>query len=169
MALIRQGRNWRYADLVRRSFGAIAFLAGAAFVAMAIYAWLSTESMSSKAPMSAMEFDLDAWRTRWKLWSAIAILIGSFTAIGGGAIILRRSWGFLLISLAAVLFGVFPWCLKALDLTKYAFELPRVLETAVCLAIAVSMILAFATWTTDRRERADATVFSKVRRAEPRS
>jgi hypothetical protein len=128
---------------ILRLVGAIVLLVGAVIAAVAAYGWVSAPAVTSADSVQVGGWFSHQWSIRWRLSSAVLILIGLSTAFAGIALILRRAWGFLLLATASMVAAVFPWLLQAAGMLHFTFEVPRAGETLICVAVAACSAAAY--------------------------
>lgn len=129
---------------ILRPIGAVVFLVGAVMAMLAAWGWMSTPSLASNDSAELASWVSQQWSTRWKLSSAVLIVIGVSTASAGIALILRRAWGFLLLATASMVTAAFPWLLQTAGTLQFAFEVPRAGETLICVAVAACSVAAYS-------------------------
>jgi hypothetical protein len=82
------------------------------------------------------DFVYSAWLERWRLWGVGFACAGAAIAVGGAAVTLQRRWGFLVLAFAFFAAAIAPWILQWLQLVRFAFESPDLLETIVYSALS---------------------------------
>jgi hypothetical protein len=124
-----------------RIVGILTLIAGAAIATYAIYAFVATPSMAENLALTKV--DLADWSLRWRLSSSVVGLVGGLLVIAGLALLLRRSWGLILVCAAATVVAVFPWVLELSGLARYGFERAHLIETVVAAAIGLGAVTAY--------------------------
>jgi hypothetical protein len=124
-----------------RIVGVLLLVAGTALAGFGVYSVLHGPASAAIAEALIQsfvnpEFIYSTFVARWRLWSVGIAAIGGAIAIGGAAVLLGRSWGFLVAASALLGAALVPWVVQTLKLTRYAFEQPDTLETIVYLALS---------------------------------
>jgi len=136
---------------ILRPIGATVLVVGAVMAALAVYGWVSAPSITSSDSVGSWLTQQGS--TRWRLSSAMLVLIGLATAFAGIALSRRRAWGFLLLATASMVAGVFPWILQTTAALRFAFEVPRRGETFACVAVAACSVAAYFFFRASGRRR----------------
>lgn len=125
----------------------VAILAGVAMVAFAAYGILVghsfAENLASWQKSQGGILDSADFEFRWRLMASIIGLAGTALFISGVALWRRQQWGLLTISAVAIVLAAYPWVLRALGISRYGFEAPEGLDTAVLIGIAGVSAAAF--------------------------
>jgi hypothetical protein len=128
---------------ILRSIGAVVVLVGALIATFAALGWMNTPSVAPNDSAQVDGWVSQQWSTRWRLSSAVLIVIGLSIASAGIALSLRRAWGFLLLATASMVTAAFPWLLQVAGTLHFAFEVPRAGETMTCVAVTFCSVAAY--------------------------
>src|SRR5262245_21722099 len=129
--------------MVSRIVGISAALVGAAAVAMAVWSFVTVETMAREAASLGSTIDMNLWKQRMQMSSAVVSIAGLVTIVGGLALVRRRRWGLLLLAIAAAALGAFPWALAATGQAVFPFEAPSLAETVLLGAVVVVAVIAY--------------------------
>jgi hypothetical protein len=101
--------------------------------------------MTEKMDMlpGSQPFDASDWSLHWRASSVLIVALGVLLVAAGAALFRRRRWGFALLLCVAATVTLLPWLLYVVGFSRYAFERPTVLESAVSLAVAVAAFIAY--------------------------
>jgi hypothetical protein len=88
-------------------------------------------------------FDASDWSLHWRVSSVLIVVLGVMLVAAGVALFRRRRSGFALLLCVAATTALLPWLLYIVGFSRYAFEQPTVLESAVSLAVAVTAFIAY--------------------------
>ena len=130
-----------------RVTGLLSFVVGAVIICLSVYGTVQAtefaQNLANWQDSQGLVLDPAHFRSHWLLSMLVVGSAGTGCVAGGVALMRRNRWGLLAICASATLLATFPWFLKALGATRYAFEVGEVLETVVLGAIAAASAAAY--------------------------
>jgi hypothetical protein len=72
--------------------------------------------------------------------------LGLALVCAGLALFYGKRWGFMLLSLTALMAALFPWLMSIVGFVRYAFEVPRISESLLYLAVGAGSLLGHYRW-----------------------
>lgn len=80
------------------------------------------------------------WLLHWRSWALAQLVLGAATVIAGVGVLLRRSWGLVLLTVVALVSSIAPWLVGAIGWLRFEYERPTIWESVVFAAIGLAAL-----------------------------
>ena len=127
--------------MLRKVLGLVVTLLGALATALSAYAFTRADYMADLAEGAGE--DRATWIFHWQFSTAMFAFLSLLLLLGGCLILVRRSIGALIASMAILLMGLSSWVASAVGFSRYPFEAPNVVETVLLLGLSGFLLLLF--------------------------